>query len=370
MKFLNSNGKLQNLSDVLAPRKRSLSFAIHPTDDSAVHQLALTLFESLRLYLDTAADFPLFTIFKLVDANSESLSFEFALQALTESNSVVPTDSVLRAWNLLILAVDRYPFCPEHKKILLSYFLGASLPAVDRAIREKALMCIVRISLTRPDPCDAPDSPDEAASYLAGCVSTKPLFGVSVAEVLCKEELAGVAHVRCVPAILRLFVQRLLEAGAREREGVFRVSGSQEEVDRLITVIDGGDWGFPATRLATTASLTKRWFRELQEPIVPLSLLEGITDAEPSDSCIRAALDLPAPQRDSLMFFIGFLQDLLRFVDVTKMTILNFVTVLAPMFARIPPAASLSDVDMKPYNRLTPFVKCLMDNWDTTELYP
>jgi hypothetical protein len=119
----------------------------------------------------------------------------------------------------------------------------------------------------------------------------------------------------------------------------------------------------------TLSSILKRWLRELQEPLISVTLLERMNDNESSDWMIRAVLALPNQQRDTLMYFIGFLQHLSEFEAATKMNAMNLAACLHPVLAKLPPPAELSDDGLHLYRRLERFVICLIEDWDTTAVY-
>jgi hypothetical protein len=358
--------------DLIAPGKAHLSAPILRDTPIALKAAAKALFLEIRAFLAGGGEAPLSEILAAVGANPAAFAFEAAVQLLTECNSAVVTpenrEALQRGWDLMLMLADYCAFPEEQRCLLLSFFLGAHLPTVDPVIAHKATLCILR--LASPPPADREEAGDALPACLLRRTSPTCLFGVSAAEVLYKESLAGIAPARdcCTPALVKTLCRKLCEAGATRLEGVFRLSGSRLQEDELFESINKGNWNPACAVLNTVSSLTKRWFRELREPLIPLELIQELTENAAACDCVAAALELAAPQRDTLMYFIGFLQYLLQFEPVTKMNASNLVICLGPMFARLPPPVSLEDMSLS--KALSRIIRCLIDELDTSDVFP
>jgi hypothetical protein len=329
---------------------------------------------SVSDYIETVADEAVGRIVRVLDGGQEKLRFKFAMGAVAESNVARLTDAnreaVLRAWNLLMLAVERNEYSVEQKGLLLSYFVAAAVPdrGVDVQIQEKARICIIRIC---GGPKDAPQV-GSGAFLITRAIAPKRLFGVSVAEVLEKEATGGRALSDpevVVPEILRDFVRGLIRLGAFNCEGIFRLSGSRADEDRFVASVDAGQWNFDCQNLHLLASITKRWLRDLSDSLVPLWLIDAMPDQASAGWCIAKTLDLPVQHRDTIIYFIGFLQHLARFSSATKMDVRNLVICIAPNFTKLPPITDLSPAGMRQSNQLQRLITCLVEELDTSGVY-
>jgi hypothetical protein len=208
--------------------------------------------------------------------------------------------------------------------------------------------------------------PDPIVRFIVTCTSSKHYFGTSVAEVLFKEELAGL-EVGTIPHLLKNMCRRLFELGGHKTEGTFRKSASKREEDEAIAQIDRGDWDCSYKDPVLAAALIKRWIRELRDPLVPSSVVGQLSETEPSEICVSAALALPPHHRDTLMYVVGLLQQFRQFEPDTKMGLPNLIICMASLCSRLPPRTSLEDTALS--NTLDRFVKCLIEDWDTSKVY-
>jgi hypothetical protein len=213
---------------------------------------------------------PVYRLMRLIHSRPDAYLCECVVEVLTESNcrSLGTGGQITRAWDLLMMLVNLYQFTGEWKDMLLSYFVAAMLSNVDKEIQWRAKICIIRLCNSWRATWDEFPSTDTVEAYLTASSSRTHYFGASVAEVMLKEELIGEPFDSkvAVPRFLRLLFARLDEIGAAKTEGIFRQPGNKQDEDELVDAINGGELNINCTHVATVASLTKRWLRELQEP--------------------------------------------------------------------------------------------------------
>jgi hypothetical protein len=177
----------------IQPGKRALSGPYLKSTPSTAKVLATAMFTDVRNYVQANNAASVGEIIRFVDGNANALLPELAVQVLVESNSTrVGAESVLRAWDLMMMLTERYAFTDQIYLVLRSYFLAAAaLPAVDSQIRQKATICLLRLrSGPRPTGDDATMDFKNGSSpveYMQSCTSMNRIFGVSLAEILFKE---------------------------------------------------------------------------------------------------------------------------------------------------------------------------------------
>jgi hypothetical protein len=152
---------------------------------------------------------------------------------------------------------------------------------------------------------------------------------------------------RCPDLVERL--GRFLESRAVTTEGLFRLPGSTDEVTELIREFESG---FAATislsryDVHTLASVMKKWFRDLPEPVVPSSVNDAAkaiiagaprspdTDVEQANATaasLRPVFDLlPATNYLVLRTLCRLLRAIDAHSDVNKMTAENLLICWAP----------------------------------------
>jgi hypothetical protein len=76
-----------------------------------------------------------------------------------------------------------------------------------------------------------------------------------------------------IPKILPFLTEAILKLGGQKSEGIFRVPGDTEMVTELKLRLEKGNYSLEGiTDTMVPASLLKLWLRELDNPLIPLSL--------------------------------------------------------------------------------------------------
>lgn len=127
-----------------------------------------------------------------------------------------------------------------------------------------------------------------------------------------------------IPIILPFLADGILALGGTESEGIFRVPGDNDVILHLKARIDRGQYQLSGIQDPhVVASLFKLWLRELEDPLVPMSLYETALEVSKSvDHTILFLKKLPNHNRRVLLFVVSFIQLFLDpdVVAVTKMT--------------------------------------------------
>jgi hypothetical protein len=161
----------------------------------------------------------------------------------------------------------------------------------------------------------------------------------------------------------------LLKKRAEQTEGIFRLTGRMKTVDEMAAELDMGGDPIPAAGLHELASLFKRWFRDLPEPVLPRERMSGLSKACQDETFVDFASKLPKAHSNVLMFLIGFLQRMVRAEAVTLMRAKNLAICFAPSvihfehLAAIDQTQQLTDMGIE-------FITKLIELWDTSAIYP
>ena len=122
-------------------------------------------------------------------------------------------------------------------------------------------------------------------------------------------------------------------------EGVFRISPSSDKLHELKIMIESGSSSLPGSREPhAAASLLKGWFREMKEPIIPLSHYdEFISNADKADVLEGLVFNaLPDDNRYCLLYLIRFLRIICAYKEITKMGENNVAMTFSPNLFKQP----------------------------------
>mmetsp|Transcript_18280 Transcript_18280/g.25603 ORF Transcript_18280/g.25603 Transcript_18280/m.25603 type:complete len:407 (+) Transcript_18280:90-1310(+) len=131
---------------------------------------------------------------------------------------------------------------------------------------------------------------------------------------------------------------------ALQTEGIFRLSGSQDEIQKIKTLYEEDkpvDLQKMAKDVNVVAGLLKLYFRELPEALLTYELYEcflaaiGVPEEEAKMDCLRKVIDLlPAGNRLILTRLMGFLHKVAQYETVNKMSPQNLAICFAPTLYR------------------------------------
>uniref|UniRef100_A0A3P9BT75 Rho GTPase activating protein 46a n=1 Tax=Maylandia zebra TaxID=106582 RepID=A0A3P9BT75_9CICH len=171
----------------------------------------------------------------------------------------------------------------------------------------------------------------EEIDHSRRAIVTPSLFGSSLEEVM--ERQSELFPDRKLPWVQVQLSQYVLALGGAQTEGIFRVPGDIDEVNALKLQVD--QWRIPENLSDPNvpASLMKLWYRELEEPLIPMNFYKQcVTNCDDPVAAIAVVQSLPELNRLVLCYFIHFLQVFAQpsNVAITKMDVNNLAMVMAP----------------------------------------
>ncbi|EAY22574.1 RhoGAP domain containing protein [Trichomonas vaginalis G3] len=353
---------------VIKPGKKSLSGPILKNRSTSSKNVCQSLFKYIRTYLNSASESSLNDFTKLIDGNEDMLADEASVQILTELNTTAVTNNTINAWNLLLYVGSKYIVTEPIRLLIRSFcFLVATSDGVDYELKDLASICLLRFSSRIP----VNFGPEVTLmEYMNICTSQTALFGFSISEILWKEHLRGVEHPDNVPQILKKIAVKLRDMNAFQHEGIFRKPGGKTEQLSMANKINNGEWEINSLSIDTVASMITLFFSRLRESVIPPDMILKMQANAPSYVSISCANSLPAEHHDTLMFFIGLLQEFLIYKSKTRMNEKNFVISFGAMLSNIPDPLSLADVaTFPPRVALQRMFTNLLRFWRTTDVY-
>ncbi|CAM0137612.1 hypothetical protein VKS41_003082 [Umbelopsis sp. WA50703] len=169
-------------------------------------------------------------------------------------------------------------------------------------------------------------------NYYAG-ESKDLLFGISLVEY-------ANAHRRSVPLIVIKCIEAIERLGGIKREGIYRISGRQSNVEKLRQAFEKDEEAVVLNETAfdvfTIANVLKHFLRELDTPLFQLSMDDRIYHSNIKDTRLRIfnlykyILNLQKVHYDTLKVLIEHLAKVAANSDTNKMNIQNLSLIFTP----------------------------------------
>jgi len=141
-----------------------------------------------------------------------------------------------------------------------------------------------------------------------------------------------------VPFILKVLMEKVWELDGYKSEGIFRISGSQEEVEALKKQLNEHNYCLNCTEVHVVAGCLKAWIRELPQPLVPSAFYTRCVTLGASDpkEALKILEELPELNKRVICYVLGFVCNFLKpeYMSVTKMGVENLAMIFAPLFLR------------------------------------
>jgi len=233
----------------------------------------------------------------------------------------------------------------EKAKGLLSHFVGSprnrcQAPSKEEIKRQNNLRgtstaAIAEMSQKGVFKIPSPTSAGSATVLPSSPKATsEPMFGRDLAAV-CQEDCSLPVPVQMIMAALRA------DNGLRT-EGIFRVSGSGDDISRLIVTINEC-WRKPGAQrdgllegadLHTLSGTFKQFWRKLPEPLFPFSMYGKLVQASDEESIIASLRELPPLRRTVANTLFSYLAGVAALQEVNLMSPMNLSICFAPNLVR------------------------------------
>ncbi|OHS98275.1 hypothetical protein TRFO_35340 [Tritrichomonas foetus] len=361
-----------SIEDIINPANKTLHGTILNDTPNNLSSHIVNLTKTCRSFITQSDYTRIVDIIKRIETHPDVLS-DLAVFMMSQTNSKQANQSIKNAWELFTIIISRFKIENDFlNKILRSYFaIVASSVKSTNEIRNFAMICLFRLSCENT-PIIKYD-PTAPLLFFSDCCSPKHLFGVSLGEVLYKERVLNESakSPTLVPFIIRKLVTKLILSGAFKTREIFnQKSISHTEKVATIQRLNKGDWEIDVANIHTVAAILKHFLKNLQEPLLPNSMVDKLDPEMEGYKCVQLANTLPNENMDTLMYIVGFLQELSTHERETLMNTKRLAAAVAPSLARKPPIDQFKSDDLLQYQRsLERFLLCLINDWNTEEVY-
>lgn len=301
--------------------------------------------------------------------NNPCLHDEVYFQLIKQTRHNPNIEWELKTWELFLIITTIFPSSRNSENWIKSH-LAQNLNSPNRTIAEYAQLSYIRFS--------------------ARCAIGKPKtnlelnYSVKIPKQITQDYCPFVSSIYehlwfqrkaypnvKIPMIVHKMATAILEKGAENTEGIFRLPGNMKLVQEMIVRIGKGEDPLQEAKLHDVLSLFKQWFRDLPNPTCPVESLPYLKTAHETQTYLDFVSNhIPPAHLNLLGYLIGFLQRLVKSAEITKMNSKNMAIVFAPNIVQ--PSVDINEpTQIKEYSEISiSFLKFLIDNWDVSNFYP
>ena len=302
--------------------------------------------------------------------NSPPLRDEIMFQLVKQTRNNPNPLWLKKTWELFVIVVTVFP-STRNSEVYIKSHMASESKSSNEEVAQLASFAYIRFS-ARCAIGKEMDTSQEIGLYQkipAQVNMGRKIFGASIYEQIWNQRRS--MKRLPIPFILHHMADNLFRKNANQVEGIFRLPGNLKKIDEIADELNQGRDSLSSASVHDLASLMKKWFRDLPDPVVNLGKVELLENAfeDPEKPYIDFANSLPNSHRLTLMYLIGFLQKLCKSQDVTKMTSKNFAIVFGPNIIQIRDSNEPSKI--KKFSDIAiEFVSTLIESWDTSQIYP
>lgn len=170
------------------------------------------------------------------------------------------------------------------------------------------------------------------------------------------------------PFILYYMVQLFITKNGLHTEGIFKEKGNVKIVNMMSKMSNENMECLKRCGLFELCTLINLWFRELSNSIIPMNFLPEFVLLCDSQKFLNIPSALPKTNMYTLMYLIGFLQDIINHKEENKLTINDLANIFGPSLVK---TTETEPERVKNYAKLaTKFVNILIEQMDTSQIYP
>ncbi|OHT03055.1 RhoGAP domain containing protein [Tritrichomonas foetus] len=300
--------------------------------------------------------------------SNPALRDEIMFQLIKQTRNNPNPDWLKKTWELFVIVVTVFPSSRNSEEWIKSH-LAAESKNSNEVISQYASFAYIRFSarcaLGKPM-----ESSNEINMYqkIPNQVHLgRKIFGASLYEQIWNQRRSMMKLP--IPFILYHMADILLKKNCENIEGIFRLPGNLRKVDEIADELNQGRDSLISADINDIASLMKKWFRDLPDPVINLSRVDFLENAFEDKNYLEFVETLPKTHKLTLMFLVGFLQHLAQSEEVTKMNAKNLAIVFGPNIVQI--RDTNEPFKIKKFADITiDFMTFLVTSWDTSYIYP
>ena len=327
---------------------------------NSLQKPAVKMFKLILEYTQKGNKQAAVEIVEIISKDKELID-EAYFQVMKQTSGAPDVNVLIKTWHIFLIVSTIFPSSPGCQ-IWIKSHIARSMYHENIDVKTYARFTFIRFSARCSVGTQKEDvTPEYILSIPQHPFTSITVFGCSLYEIMWSQRRSVP---NCpIPYILVQMIHKLIEKDCFHREGIFRLPGNMRKVNEMAENANLGEDALSKASIDDIASLMKKWFRELCDMVVPNQFSEYVGLAVKEGKCIEFASALPPVNSMTLAYLIGFLQELSKYQEFTKMGIENLAMVFSPNIVS-------PDVNgqASAQNGQT-FLHELIDHWDVSSIY-
>ncbi|KAH0787798.1 RhoGAP domain containing protein [Histomonas meleagridis] len=333
--------------------------------DKNVAKTALRIFKCILMYTGVKSSKKVDgTINQFVEfvKKDSSLINETYLYLLKQTNTIRYDTAFVKTLELFHVMISTFVPSKEYFPYILGHLARISTNSSNESAKDLAFYIYIRAisQFTSETPITVP-----LDQILTDSTKSTRQFNVSLPEIMFSQQRTNPNLP--IPIFLYKIISELLSKDCLHTHGIFRLSGKTVNLDQYQNTANSGDFSFLASiDVYDLSSLFKSWIRSISGAILTKQLTERLVQSKKEQYMdIVNAMDVI--NRNVLMYLVGFLKKQQETSEETKMDIGNLAMVFS---LNIIYPTENPDLIVRLQTAASAFVEFLINEWDTSPLYP
>jgi hypothetical protein len=313
--------------------------------------------QAVRQILQILRDTPIFI---------DECFFQLVKQTINNRNVTI----LIKTWELFLIVATIFPSSNDRYKWILAH-LARNTTDADQRIAHVATFIFLRFEARHY--IGTPFNYSAERGYVERIPEhiSRPAgyFGVLLYELMwCQRPVYPRLP---IPYVLHYMILLLKERNALRTEGVFRSPGTEGVIREILFTVDTDMTSIARGDVNVIATLLKTWLRELPNPLVPVEQLDLFQTMCDQNKYLGFVEKLPQVHHLTLVYLIGFLQEVCHNTEYTGMEKTDLAMIFGPLIVN---PSKVVKSDPAKVQRLTElsvaFCSRLIEARDPSIIYP
>lgn len=370
--------KMMSFEDAIRFSNKPILTPILRNLQPSVKALAVKAFKKILVYTHVAADKK--TVITEEKANKAlqklvfmlyrtiSLRDEVFFQLISQTTGNTNKETNLRTWELFLIIASLFPPTRDSELYILAHIARTAFDKnEDENIRDLAQFSYIRLQNRA---CIGKEEEFDTIEQIYKIKDhpnvVKDQFYTSLYEIMWYQRKK--TPLLQFPFILYYMSQLFITKNGLHTEGIFKEKGNVKIVNMMSKMSNENMECLKRCGLFELCSLIVLWFKELTNSIIPMNFLPEFVLLCDSHKFLNIPSALPKTNMHTLMYLVGFLQNIISFKEENKITIDDLANTFGPSLVK---TTETEPGRVKHYRKLaTEFLYILIEQMDTSSVYP